>query len=73
MRCKTCQYPLANLTERRCPECGRAFDPANPRTWSLPGDGRHRRLRWGLLVMHIVIVLFVIAAAIPLLQNYPIL
>ncbi len=33
MRCKTCQYPLAKLTEHRCPECGRAFDPNDPSTF----------------------------------------
>ena len=33
MRCKTCHYSLENLTEHRCPECGRAFDPADPRTF----------------------------------------
>lgn len=27
MRCLTCQYDLRKLSERRCPECGRAFDP----------------------------------------------
>src|SRR5688572_2683449 len=27
MRCKTCHYSLENLTEDRCPECGREFDP----------------------------------------------
>lgn len=24
--CRDCQYPLAGLAERRCPECGRPFD-----------------------------------------------
>ena len=27
MRCISCQYDLSKLTEHRCPECGRAFDP----------------------------------------------
>jgi hypothetical protein len=27
VRCKTCHYSLANLTEHRCPECGKRFDP----------------------------------------------
>ena len=27
MRCLSCNYDLSNLTEHRCPECGRAFDP----------------------------------------------
>ena len=36
MRCKACHYSLKNLTDRgghRCPECGRAFDPADSRTF----------------------------------------
>jgi hypothetical protein len=33
--CLSCGYPLNQLPEHRCPECGRAFDPANPRTLSL--------------------------------------
>lgn len=28
MRCKTCNYRLWNLTERRCPECGMPFLPS---------------------------------------------
>jgi hypothetical protein len=40
MRCKTCHYSLANLTEHRCPECGRAFDPNDPNTFE---TGRVRK------------------------------
>jgi hypothetical protein len=74
VHCKTCNYPLTNLAERRCPECGRAFDPADPRTWALSDDAgrRFRRLSWAVLVAIIVLALFLIAAAIPLFQNYPI-
>lgn len=28
MNCKGCQYPLWNLVDRRCPECGLAFYPS---------------------------------------------
>jgi len=35
VRCKTCHYPLANLAENRCPECGREFDPNDPSTVDL--------------------------------------
>ena len=28
MRCKTCDYPLWNLTTRVCPECGTPFLPS---------------------------------------------
>jgi hypothetical protein len=37
MRCLSCKYDLRNLTaqsDHRCPECGRVFDPDDPRTWS---------------------------------------
>lgn len=36
MRCLSCQYDLRHQppqTENRCPECGRVFDPRNPRTY----------------------------------------
>lgn len=33
MRCLTCHYDLTQLTENRCPECGRAFDPKNDFTF----------------------------------------
>ena len=36
MRCLSCNYDLSNLTEHRCPECGRAFDPNNPATYGKP-------------------------------------
>jgi len=32
-RCLGCGYALRGLTETRCPECGRAFDPTNPTTF----------------------------------------
>lgn len=34
-RCQGCDYPLRGLESRRCPECGRAFDPADPSTMNL--------------------------------------
>ena len=33
MRCLDCHYSLENLTENRCPECGRAFDPNDTSTF----------------------------------------
>lgn len=36
VRCLSCDYELANLTEHRCPECGRAFDPDDPATFESP-------------------------------------
>ena len=31
-RCRDCGYLLRGLSDPRCPECGRGFDPADPRT-----------------------------------------
>ena len=33
--CQGCGYRLDHLTEPRCPECGRSFDPHDPNTYSL--------------------------------------
>jgi predicted amidophosphoribosyltransferase len=33
VRCLSCKYDLKNLTEHRCPECGREFDPNDPTTY----------------------------------------
>ena len=33
MRCLDCHYSLKGLTEHRCPECGRAFDPNDSKTY----------------------------------------
>lgn len=72
MRCKTCHYSLTNLKEHRCPECGRAFRPADPSTWESDSvEVGRRRMTWVLLVAVIVIALFLIAALIPVIANYP--
>ena len=31
--CRQCGYSLYGLTESRCPECGKGFDPADPKTY----------------------------------------
>jgi hypothetical protein len=41
VRCKTCHYSLENrggLTEHRCPECGRTFDPDDPGTFEIEAN-----------------------------------
>jgi hypothetical protein len=37
MRCKNCHYALQGLTgpPHRCPECGCAFDPGDPSTYTV--------------------------------------
>jgi len=32
-RCVGCDYLLRGLSQNRCPECGREFDPGNPKTF----------------------------------------
>ena len=34
MYCLTCFYDLRGLIAQRCPECGRPFSPANPKSFS---------------------------------------
>lgn len=45
MYCRKCRYPLDGLSENRCPECGRAFDPQNPSTWHSETQLRGGKLR----------------------------
>lgn len=43
--CLNCFYDLRGLPTGRCPECGRAFDPDDPRTYSLtPSPERLHKL-----------------------------
>ena len=44
MRCLDCHYSLENLTENRCPECGRPFDPTDPTTFEGERLSRGRRV-----------------------------
>src|ERR1051326_3868290 len=37
--CIRCGYPLNGVVGRKCPECGRGFDPRDPSTWAR-GPGR---------------------------------
>jgi len=45
MYCRRCGYALVGLPENRCPECGRAFDPANPKSY-LANSRQWTRRRW---------------------------
>jgi hypothetical protein len=46
-RCMQCSYPLVGLSPGKCPECGRAFDIANPATVSF-GRRFPRPMLWVL-------------------------
>lgn len=55
MRCLSCRYDLSHLTEQRCPECGRAFDPSDPATFE--SEATKQTIRsWaaGLVIVAIV-------------------
>jgi hypothetical protein len=57
--CLGCRYNLRGLTEPRCPECGRAFDPGDPRTWSTTAI---RKRRLSVLIPIYVLPLALLAA-----------
>ncbi|QQE13769.1 hypothetical protein JD969_10000 [Planctomycetota bacterium] len=38
--CMHCEYNIAYLTDHRCPECGRSFDPSDPTTYFGPYQER---------------------------------
>jgi hypothetical protein len=61
MYCRGCGYALIGLTSNRCPECGREFDPANPRTFL----ARPRRvvLRWVIKKIALVLVCLTLSLA----------
>jgi hypothetical protein len=65
-RCITCGYALRELTENRCPECGRSFDPHDSLTMYTPlYRQRVRTANW------VPIVLFsAVLFALALLPNY---
>ena len=60
MRCHDCAYDLRGLAEHRCPECGRAFNPATPKTFLR----KPVRARWRFMLA---------LASIPLMMAPPIL
>lgn len=57
--CLACGYPLANVEPGRCTECGRPFDPADPRTVLLrpPGSVSGRRVVFACIILGVVVVL----------------
>lgn len=64
MFCLACDYDLSGLAPGRCPECGRAFDPADPDSFGAePGSARRARRAWRLEVS------VVLAGAVPLAAN----
>ena len=50
MRCLDCGYDLKALSELRCPECGRAFDPNDPATYEVEGQSKASGLKRGIII-----------------------
>ncbi len=55
--CRACGYPLAGIPEPRCPECGRAFDPGDPRTFDRSVRARRWRRRRPLAIAALALLL----------------
>jgi hypothetical protein len=68
-RCLGCNYLLRGLPENRCPECGREFDPNDPRTMNL-GSVIGAAARWWLSPPGWPLFAAASAAAIILLYSY---
>lgn len=49
--CRKCSYNLRGIESVRCPECGRPFEPADPKTYR-----RRPRTRWGVWVRRALIL-----------------
>jgi len=60
--CKGCGYALVGLESRNCPECGRAFDPGNWRTFATRPP-RSALWRWGRRVLALALLLILAAGA----------
>ncbi len=66
MRCIHCQYPLVNLPVRRCPECGKAFDPDDADTF----DGRSpQELAMGRIAWRWMACMYALIACIIFVGN----
>ncbi len=62
-RCLTCGYLLRDLPAPTCPECGREFDPNDPKSYDAePLQSRRRKwVRRGVVVAGIVVLLIAFA------------
>ncbi len=67
VHCKNCHYPLETLTMHRCPECGRAFDPDDVRTFDVPLPAIVREMPKSLGWATLAVMAFVVAALLRLL------
>ena len=61
----TCNYSLDGLIERRCPECGTAFDPADAETFDTTRAAARRR-RHNIIIAAIVLIGMAVMIALTL-------
>jgi hypothetical protein len=60
--CKSCDYPLAGVPAAVCPECGRAFDPADPSTYDARPRARRRTwIRRGAWAIGVIVLVELLA------------
>lgn len=62
MYCRKCDYQLTGLSENRCPECGRPFDPGKPGTYY---HTRYHRIlrRWFRRLAYLTLLVALLLAA----------
>lgn len=65
VHCKTCHYSLEHLRgpEHRCPECGRPFDPNDPRTFESGRPGESGLWLLWMALATFAFIAFLLAAA----------
>jgi hypothetical protein len=70
-RCLGCSYILDGVRDPCCPECGRGFDPADPKTWTTGRDMSRllhsllRPPRWLIGVAGIAAIILLLAFSAP--------
>lgn len=66
-RCLACGYALRGLSENRCPECGKEFDPQNALTMSTPFTRQRLRLAYWLPSVLLLTTFVTLAAGLMIL------
>jgi predicted amidophosphoribosyltransferase len=64
VRCLSCKYDLSHLTEHRCPECGRTFDPSDALTFFTDSSQRWIAIRRALISIILIYATIVVLMAI---------
>jgi len=70
MFCRQCGYNLYGLPENRCPECGKAFDPHDPKTYWRHASSLSRR-RWANRIVVALFALLILCSVAGVSLWYP--